>query len=45
MKTLASTLCILAVSLFGFVATSTADDKKEKKEAGKTYSIGVSGVT
>ena len=45
MKTLASTLCILAVSLFAFVSTSAADDKKEKKSAGKTYTVGVSGVT
>ncbi|MFT4551313.1 MAG: hypothetical protein ACI8XO_000522 [Verrucomicrobiales bacterium] len=45
MKTLTSTLCILAVSLFAFVTTSAAADKKEDKKAAKTYSVGVSGAT
>jgi len=44
MKTLTSTLCILAVSLFAFVSTSAAEDKKETKKA-KVYTVGVSGVT
>lgn len=45
MKTIVSTMCILTVSMFAFVFTSAAADKKEKKEAAKTYSVGVSGVT
>ena len=45
MKTLTSTLCILAVSLFAFVSTSAADDKKEEKKAAKVYTVGVSGAT
>ena len=45
MKTLVSTLCIMAVSLVAFVSTSAADDKKEKKSAKKVYVVGVSGVT
>lgn len=46
MKTLTSTLCILAVSLFAFVSTSAAaDEKKEKKAKAATYSVGVTGVT
>ncbi len=44
MKTLTSTLCILAVSLFAFVTTSAAADDKETKSA-KVYTVGVSGVT
>ena len=35
----------MAVSLFALVSTSIAEDKKEKKAAAKTYSVGVSGVT
>jgi hypothetical protein len=45
MKTLTSTMCILAVSLFAFVMTSAAEEKKEKKVKAKTYQVGVSGVT
>ena len=48
MKTLASTLCIMAVSLFAFVSTAAADDKKEKKDKkakATSYSVGVTGVT
>jgi hypothetical protein len=45
MKTLFSTLCIMTVSLFVLASPSMAEDKKEKKEAAKVYSVGVSGVT
>ncbi len=45
MKTLASTLCIIAVSMLAFVTTSAADDKKEKKAKAASYSVGMSGYT
>ena len=46
MKTLVSTLCIIAVSMVAFVSTAAAEDKKkEKKSASKVYTVGVSGVT
>jgi len=45
MKTLISTLCIMAVSLFAVASASAADDNKEEAAAGKTYAVGVTGVT